>query len=98
MAEPPDRQLLRETARDYIVAVARDPDAAARIEAELARRRRPTLVDQILEHFRTDPEARALVERAKAQRDAELAARKASRRLPTPPKRQIPSAGRRSKR
>lgn len=91
MPEPPD---LHEAAREFIAGLARDPETAARIRADAARRQRPTLSEQIVRHFREDPEARKLVERVKAEGDA----RKASRRLPTPPRKQLPSAGKRGKR
>lgn len=95
MPEPRDPH---DVARDFIAALALDAGTAARMQTDAARRQRPTIREQIARHFRDDPEARALYERVKSERDAELAARKASRRLPTPPRKRLPASGRRKPR
>ena len=53
---------------------------------------------EIIASWAAKPENAPLIARAKAERDADPAARKASRRLPTPPRQQLPGSGRRGKR
>lgn len=51
-------------------------------------------VHKIIARFASRPENAALIAKVRAERDAG----KPSRRLPTPPRKQIPSSGRRGKR
>ena len=59
---------------------------------------RKKLVDLVLDGIRERAERDPALRRAIEEGRGELEARRAARRAPAPPKRQLPSAGRRGKR